>query len=280
MSEGRTMTRHFCGAFVFTLLAVVGFAAPARASMILLPATGFIISSIFGPVMGQSGFPLQATGVTDGNTGAAALTASPNPAAYASLTGSGGVNQHGFVSAGLQYDFQINGPEKTLVPIFVQGSGYAKSSFGNQFFNGSAASLGISSDLSNTSILPLYSVIATAGSVPQGNTPNGRTNQNITFDDRILVPSNTPFEIGLGAEAEVDNGDNSKTPIESASAYIDPHLFIDPTFAGANEFSLQFSEGIDNSPVSATPLPPALSMFGAALLALGAFSWRRRGQRA
>jgi hypothetical protein len=42
---------------------------------------------------------------------------------------------------------------------------------------------------------------------------------------------------------------------------------------------LQLQGQLVEAPVSAVPLPPALPMFGAALLALGGFAWRSRRQQ-
>jgi hypothetical protein len=60
-----------------------------------------------------------------------------------------------------------------------------------------------------------------------------------------------------------------------ASASIDPLFTIDPTFAFANDFTLVFSDGIDNGPTN-TPVPAALPLFVTGLGGLGLLGWRRK----
>jgi hypothetical protein len=75
----------------------------------------------------------------------------------------------------------------------------------------------------------------------------------------------------LNALAESDLG------LGKAAASVDPFFSLIRRFLADNPgFSLEFSEGVDNSPIAATPLPSALPMFGAALIGLGAFAWRWR----
>ncbi len=84
----------------------------------------------------------------------------------------------------------------------------------------------------------------------------------------ISVPTNTVENVTLSAYVYIINGGGS------ASAHVDPYFAIDPSFADASQYALYFSPGIDNVPISPTPLPAALPMFGAALLAVGGIAWR------
>jgi hypothetical protein len=56
------------------------------------------------------------------------------------------------------------------------------------------------------------------------------------------------------------------------SAFVDPDISIDPTFANAGEYSLAFSAGIPTA--STTPIPSAFLMFGS-VVALGGFGLRK-----
>jgi hypothetical protein len=92
-----------------------------------------------------------------------------------------------------------------------------------------------------------------------------------SFNDMLSLSSNTLYGVALVAKVDPSN------PDAIALALADPYIQNDAAFLTANPgYSLEFSDGIDNVPIAATPVPPALPMFGAALLALGAFAWRRR----
>lgn len=69
----------------------------------------------------------------------------------------------------------------------------------------------------------------------------------------------------LGAAAHTETGQSA------AEAWIDPYIYIDPTWAAANPgYSVIFSAGIPNA---AAPIPPAAWLFGSAL---GLIGLRRR----
>jgi hypothetical protein len=59
---------------------------------------------------------------------------------------------------------------------------------------------------------------------------------------------------------------------ESARAFVDPYIYIDPAFPDASLYSIVVSEGVGNAPV---PEPATLWLLGAAL---GAFSASRRSR--
>ena len=116
---------------------------------------------------------------------------------------------------------------------------------------------------------------ACAGALCGGSGLPTLTSRN--FNDKIFLSSNTLYSVELFADA--DSTDTSGQGITLARALADPFIEIDTSFLADHPgLSLEFSDGIVNAPISAVPLPPALSMFGAALLALGAFAWRRRSQ--
>lgn len=73
----------------------------------------------------------------------------------------------------------------------------------------------------------------------------------------------------------------------SASAYLDPRIYVDPNFVNASLYSIVVSDGIGNArplittpgestPPTAAPEPTSLALFGAGLLGLGAVRRTRR----
>lgn len=87
---------------------------------------------------------------------------------------------------------------------------------------------------------------------------------NTTVD---LVP-NVAYSVRLEANAEAYNG-------SSASATLDPFFQFASGFNSAG-YSLQFSDGITNTPPAVTPIPLTLPLFTTGLGALALLGWRRK----
>ena len=71
---------------------------------------------------------------------------------------------------------------------------------------------------------------------------------------------------------ELNAGAAAGFPSGSATASVDPYIEIDPSFANASQYSLEFSDGVEN-----TPEPSSFWLTPAACCALAAL---RRAQRA
>jgi hypothetical protein len=96
-----------------------------------------------------------------------------------------------------------------------------------------------------------------------------------SFSDNVSLVSNQIYTVRLDAAAF--SFDHLALGGASATATADPYFQIDPAFLAANPgYSLEFSPGIDNVPISATPLPPALPLFASGVIALAGFAWRRK----
>jgi hypothetical protein len=66
--------------------------------------------------------------------------------------------------------------------------------------------------------------------------------------------------------------------VESAGAFLDPIFFIDPTFAGADRYSIETSLGIGN--VSAVPEPSTWAMLLLGFAGIGFIACRRKSRPA
>jgi hypothetical protein len=102
-----------------------------------------------------------------------------------------------------------------------------------------------------------------------GNPPN-----NFSGTLALTALSGTVDEVYL--EIEASAGTYANLGEGTASAYADPQITIDPSFAGAANYQLLFSDGVGNG-VSAAPEPGTLLLVGcAAPLTMLARRWRGR----
>ena len=110
------------------------------------------------------------------------------------------------------------------------------------------------------------------------DTQNGQSvfnvNQNGGFVDTLSITPGVEYLVQMSAFADVEQ------TTAGASVFVDPQFTIDPNFADANEFQMQFSPGIGNGPLDATPLPAALPLFATGLGAMGLLGWRRKRKAA
>lgn len=89
-------------------------------------------------------------------------------------------------------------------------------------------------------------------------------------NDFYVLP-NTAYAISMSADANTLTYGVTTNNIPSSYSYaiVDPNISINPTFANANSYSLQFSAGVKNgSPVS-VPEPSTFLLLGGGLLGLG-----------
>ena len=215
---------------------------------------------------GQANVTLGPTPVVSA-TGNGADAATPAPG-----TGSTSINAGG--GAGLIYYFTVSGPAGALNSIPVGVDAVLFTSVAGPA-NGASASASIA--ITDHSPFPIIS---------DGTNVNiARTNGG-TFSGEIellLTPGNI-YQVDLTAAATGFGSGGS------ATAFADPHIFIDPSFdpsftGDASLYSIIVSDGVGNdfppgflgpSPVVTTPLPGALPLFATGLGALGLLSWRRK----
>ncbi len=141
----------------------------------------------------------------------------------------------------------------TGVPVLFNGSSSQSST--------NTANEGSTGTFVSMSITP---VGGTSSLYSLAGTNNGGYGGSLT-----IVPGQE-YEVDMEAHAEVH------ATTGGASAAIDPYFFIDPTFQFANDFQLNFSDGITNSPVAAVPEPSTWVMMILGFCGLGFLARRRR----
>jgi hypothetical protein len=199
---------------------------------------------------------------------ASGTVAAPTPgvSAQVSVSTVAGIFPTGGPSAFVNYQFMIAGPTGVHVPIFAIANGDASIVSSGDITDAAAIS-----DVTINGTL-IGRTCAALGSFACTNIPfNNPTPMTLTSDTLITIH--------LSASAQCGTGDRTITPglseICTALAESDPFIYIDPTFALANQFTLDFSPGIGNSP-AATPLPAALPLFASGFGVMGFLAKRRK----
>jgi hypothetical protein len=117
-----------------------------------------------------------------------------------------------------------------------------------QFIDQHASSLYFGSELlGHTCLSP---------AAPQNCLSAGGEQQSFSIATPRVLQSNTQYSLHLNLYIGLTNFGNPP-PGTSASGYIDPIVTIDPTFALADQFHLEFSAGVGNS-AGVVPIPAAL----------------------
>ncbi|HLH94936.1 MAG TPA: hypothetical protein VKW08_07450 [Xanthobacteraceae bacterium] len=183
--------------------------------------------------------------------------AAPSLSAYASVPSIVGLG--GDVQSNLTYFIRFNGKAGT-VDVPVHGAGSASLSFASTIDLLSFANAQLSISNLDGADVPLPAVAAFCDFT---SCPSGKASLSL---NKIL-----PFIVGDEYKVEmIASIGNIGSDALTGSAFIDP-FFITP--AG---YTLDISQGIGNSPLSATPLPAALPLFASGLGAMGLFGWRRK----
>lgn len=208
-----------------------------------------------------------------GQATATTLNVQTNPPAFDNT--SAAANFQG----GLQLVFAVVGPAVLgnplfTVPVDVQGAMSVQS--GATLFSSSHATASI--DIGSTT----FSVSSFQGST---------NNSSLSFNGQTQALLNTPSLILMTMDglASSVSGNGQAGGTISASAEIDPFIFIDPSFFDPNlfpgidptQYSIVLNSEFVNIPsgTAATPLPGALSLFTTGLGALGLVGWRRKRKR-
>lgn len=158
----------------------------------------------------------------------------------------------------LTYYFYINGPANTIVPITFAG---ILTNEGGGAFNDLGA------DITN----PVTSSILVFAPFPMNSIDGFNTTPISPFSVTANATSDVVYQVQLFAEAsadfagQIEFGDTNLGPPQYVD--VDPVISISSTFAGANQFQLDFSPGIDNS-FASTPEPSSVVLLLTALVAV------------
>jgi len=245
MKTTSVLRRYAFWASIGAMLFAIGLFVPAAhaSGLSLCPLTGsFELASAFVPSLDVNGGTL---GTASNALGTATATPSSDSATAVYDDGESVAN------SGTEYCFAVVGPAGTAV-IDVTGS--VSVSFTNPE----------SSDETGISIPSSSCNLQYANSDPSET-------QYLNPTYSCTVDTNTSIDIDLYAIARaIGSG--------TASASVDPYITIDPSQSNADEYSVEVSAGVDNSPAGAAPEPSSavLMLTGIGLLAV---MWKLRSNR-
>jgi hypothetical protein len=277
---GDIMTRHSCTAFVFLFVATANLSPLIARASSLPTAFGSVEAGTESPAASYSGSPaLVASFAPD-----CAFCGQSQSIVTAGLP-SVGAGAFGYAQASAQetYYFEVQAPtliSNISIPAIASGMVFASlQNPTNYILNGDIIGDGASAGATISGAGSLLASEGVSCSDPRFGSDTSNCGSHYLFKDAISLLPNTLYKVSLSAAVTTNDAGEAIGTLGQALA--DPSIQIDPLFLAANPgFSLEFSDGIDNSQLSPTPLPPSFSMFGAALLGLGVLAWRRQKQAA
>jgi hypothetical protein len=157
----------------------------------------------------------------------------------------------------------VGPPSATPIPIFVQGSAEVSSGADGRAEAYFAYQAGLTIDLVSSSAGLSLTINGLPTPVADG-----------LYNFNMSVPSypGTPYDVTMEVNSGVLNAG-------SASAFLDPYFYIDPTFAFASEYSVIVSAGIGNTPPGSVPEPSTWAMLLIGFAGLGYAEYARRRAR-
>jgi hypothetical protein len=221
---------------------------------------------------GSSSFTGSQSAVVPGIGGTATAqiqgTTSPFPSITAFTSNSGAADLYGAsASNNLDYYIRIVGPDASAVPLLVNSHAAFTSS--NLVF-GSGSGFVLSVD---------YNTIAYVGFGSSGlviheatGSINGSSNA-LSITQTLTEKSNTDIFVHMFVSTNI-----AGNSVESSGAFLDPIFSIDPSFVGANNYSIETSPGIGN--VSAVPEPSTWAMMFLGFAGVGFMAYRRKSKPA
>lgn len=200
--------------------------------------------------------------------GSATAIVGTNPQPFVSLNVKSSDESEGAHNASafgqLGYYVRVNGPAGTQVPVWMTASGLITYSSSNANLNGT---LKFTRDNFST---PLVHEELCHHSLFCGT--NFRDSFSLKQKELLLEPGARYYVSMVAQATAMTNGGGSG----DATVFLDPYFEIDPNFAKASDYTLQFSAGIVQNPV---PEPATVAMWLAGLGLLAGMRGRRLARR-
>jgi hypothetical protein len=243
--------------------AVLGIAAPARATSIGLPLAQYAADAFAGsyalPPCGLTcaSLTIPGTVINSEDEGGglissmarASMTGSPIPMVSVDANAGGAFGDAAVAGASIVYYMEIVGGTGTpTVTLDVNASGFASASGGDANAGGA---LEIQDPLNN--IVEQWTTCAnTTPSTSCGGVPTSFTLVGVP----LALSANTIYAVKIGATGSVGQCFLVQCPLQigDAQAFTDPWFMIDP-LTPLGVYSLEFSAGIGNTPGSPAPAP-------------------------
>jgi PEP-CTERM motif len=252
-----------CAAVTAFAALTVG-AAPARAIVPLPRASAFVqCSTSSGNITGTS---------CNGGADSGQVTFSPDAGVSGSANGQGLVQEAGVFGV-LNYSFEvIGGAPGTAVPVDIDADLKAvPNSIGYVF---SEIDVAANSSASFT--------ICNSGGIGCGAGTGEASFSGVlhvtALSDTAYVTTGPSFNQGVHLEIDVIGALGNSSDFDGGMASADPHLFVDPSFPDAADYSIVLSPNIGNS-LPTTPEPSTWVLMGVGLIALAGMR-RRAGAAA
>ena len=250
----------FCAAATVFAALVLG-AAPARAAVSLPAGSGYVqCSTTSGLIIGTS---------CNGGTDSGLVTFSPDAGVSGSAFGQGLVDEANVFGV-LNYSFEvIGGTPGTVVPVDIETTLQAiPNSIGYVF-----------SEIDVAANTTASFTICNSGGIGCG-AGTGETNftgvlQVDALSGTAYVTSGPSFNQGVHLEVEAGGALGNSSDFDGGMVSADPHLFVDPGFPDAAEYSILLSPNIGNA-VPGIPEPRAWVLMAVGFVCLAGLRRRLR----
>jgi hypothetical protein len=248
----------------FVLLAIIFGGAPEAFADVVVPGAAQVLGGSLSinaisnspPAISIAG---SGTETLDNGTAQVQSVLALTPSPSIQLTGS---SSSGSTVAILQYRYQmvVSGPGSTALVQIDASANAGGSSSGIANFSGLSADVTINNP--NSFIVEK--------SLPGSTGTGGAWN----LDQSFTFQTNTIYFVTMTAEGETSSGRSNGTA--SFFVDVDPVFTIDSSQANANQYSIQFSDGIGNSVAGAVPEPSTWAMMILGFAGVGFMAYRRK----